>query len=169
VSFAVRAAAPADVDELAALEAQARAALLPNRGGAAWLRDHPPIGDGPRWATLIERDWVWVATIDALVVGYLQLALDDDVARVRQVFVRPEARGLGFGDDLLGAAMEHARLSGCAAIETEALPGDRDTKNLYERAGITARLLVLRRNLDTAEAPGTPNAGTPGTGAGRAD
>lgn len=147
MSFAVRAAITADADELAALEAQARAALVSNRGGTAWLDDHPPVGDGPRWAALIERDRVWVATVDGLVVGYLQLAITERVARVCQVFVRPEARGLGFGDDLLSAAIDHARLSGSAAIETEALPGDRDTKNLYERAGITARLLVLRRNL----------------------
>lgn len=169
MSFAVRTAAPTDADELAALEAQARTALAPNRGGVAWLHDHPAIGGGPQWAALIERDKVWVATVDALVVGYLQLSLDESIARVRQVFVRPEARGLGFGDDLLDEAMEHARRSGCAAIEAESLPGDRDIKNLYERAGITARLLVLRRNLDSAEAPGTPITGTPRPGVGQAD
>jgi hypothetical protein len=28
------------------------------------------------------------------------------------------------------------------AVEGQALPGDRQTKNLYERAGIVARLIV---------------------------
>lgn len=154
MSFAVRTATTADAAELAALEVQARAALLPNRGGAAWLDEHPAVGGASRWEAVIEHGDVWVAAVDGLVVGYLQLAIDHPLARVRQVFVRPEARGLGFGEHLLSAAIGHARNQRCVAIDTEALPGDRDTKNLYERAGITARLLVLRRTLDTGDGPG---------------
>ena len=33
------------------------------------------------------------------------------------------------------------------ALEGEALPGDRETKNLYERAGITARLITVSKSL----------------------
>jgi len=33
-------------------------------------------------------------------------------------------------------------------IEGEALPGDRETKNLYERARITARLIVVSSELE---------------------
>jgi len=43
--------------------------------------------------------------------------------------------------------MAAGRAAGCAAIEGEALPGDRDVKNLYERAGITARLIVVSKAL----------------------
>jgi len=32
-------------------------------------------------------------------------------------------------------------------VEAEALPGDRETKNLYERAGITARNIVVSKRL----------------------
>jgi ribosomal protein S18 acetylase RimI-like enzyme len=65
-----------------------------------------------------------------------------------QVWVSPDAREVGFGDDLLAAATDLARERGAVAIEAEALPGDRDTKNLYERAGITARKLVVWKALD---------------------
>lgn len=104
-----------------------------------------PVGD---WAAAVaEPDRVWVGTIDEVVVGYLELIIAGDVAEVRQVWVHPEARELGLGDSLLGHAMEAARRRGCVVLEGTALPGDRDTKNLYERAGITARKIVVSTQL----------------------
>ena len=70
-----------------------------------------------------------------------------DVARVDQVYVTPEAREVGFGDALLAAAADEALGAGASVLEGEALPGDRETKNLYERAGITARLITVSRRL----------------------
>jgi ribosomal protein S18 acetylase RimI-like enzyme len=64
------------------------------------------------------------------------------------VFVRVEARELGFGDELLAEAVETTRQAGGAVIESFALPGDSDTKNLYERAGVTARKLIVSKRLD---------------------
>ena len=69
-------------------------------------------------------------------------------ARIEHVWVSPGAREIGFGDDLLAAATAIARTGGAVAIEAEALPGDRETKNLYERAGVTARKLVVWKALD---------------------
>ncbi len=89
---------------------------------------------------------VWVAVIDAVVVGYLVAELGDDlILRIDQVWVTPEARELGFGDGLLAAAIESARKLGGVAVQGESLPGDRQTKNLYERAGIVARLITTFR------------------------
>lgn len=144
---AVRALTADDSAAVAQLEAQARAELVHQRGGPVHLGERAAVGD---WAALTRRAGcaVWVATIDDLVVGYLELALRDDrTAEVRQVYVLPEARELGFGDWLLEAAMAHARSSGCTALEGTALPGDRDTKNLYERAGVTARRITLWKAL----------------------
>ncbi len=143
----VRPLRAADAGEVAVLEQQARDEATRHRGAQVLLAAHPPVGE---WAPLADGPHaVWVATIDDVVVGYLQLevAADRSVAAVRQVYVQPEARELGLGDALLEAAMEYARASGCGALEAVALPGDRDTKNLYERAGVTARLLVMRREL----------------------
>ena len=86
-------------------------------------------------------------------VGYLVLDVDGPIAHVDQVFVTPDARQLGFGDALLELATESARQAGAAYLEGHALPGDRETKNLYERAGVTARLITVSRPLS---GPSTP-------------
>jgi len=138
---AVRAATLADVADLALMEREARDAMSFQRGGRRRLDEVPAVVD---WSHAVqESDRVWVATIDDVVVGYLELSLVGEVAEVRQVWVHPEAREVGLGDALLEQALDAARRRGCAVLEATALPGDRETKNLYERAGITARKIVV--------------------------
>jgi GNAT superfamily N-acetyltransferase len=140
----VRAADPTngdDLAQLALLEREARAALVGQRGGERWLVEHPAVDDA--WALRCNESDVYVAGIDEVVVGYLVADLGSDhVVRIDQVWVTPEARELGFGDELLATAIASARTRGAVAVEGQALPGDRQTKNLYERAGIVARLIV---------------------------
>jgi GNAT superfamily N-acetyltransferase len=69
------------------------------------------------------------------------------VVRVDQVYVAPDARELGFGDALVAAAMQWGREVGAELFEAETLPGDRNLKNLYERAGVTARLITVSKRL----------------------
>ena len=134
---AVRPLTNADIAEVTALETEARAALEDQRGGAAHLAEEPPAD----WSAAVGR--AWVGTLDDVVLGYLELAIDGHIARVRQVYVHPDARELGLGDGLLAAALDAARATGCTVLEGTALPGDRETKNLYERAGIKARKIVV--------------------------
>jgi GNAT superfamily N-acetyltransferase len=141
VDEAVRPLTVDDIADVVELEAQARAALQEQRGGPAHLADTPPA----EWSGALGR--AWVGTIDGVVVGYLELDIDGAVARVRQVYVHPEARELGLGDELLATAMEAGRAAGCTVLEGTALPGDRDTKNLYERAGVVARKIVVSKRL----------------------
>jgi GNAT superfamily N-acetyltransferase len=146
----VRPAHGADVDALRVLEAEARAALVDTRGGNRWLDEHPELGSG--WPAALERYQVFIAVLDVegvkVVVGYLVLDVDGTIAHIEQVFVTPEARELGFGDALVEEAEGAARAAGATVLEGQALPGDRETKNLYERAGITARLITVSRRLD---------------------
>jgi ribosomal protein S18 acetylase RimI-like enzyme len=132
----------ADAPAVAQLEAEARTALLAQRGGPAHLAERSAVAD---WAALLSSagQHAWVATIDDVVVGYLQLQVAGTAAEVLQVYVHPEAREVGFGDWLLEAALGTARAQGCTVFEGTALPGDRDTKNLYERAGIKARKITV--------------------------
>lgn len=142
----VRRATAADAPQLAELEAEARAAVADQRGGEQWLLAHPRVADG--WSRRSTEADVWVAHIGEVLVGYLVAILGDDrVVRVDQVWVTPEARELGFGDQLLATAIAAAREAGAVAVEGQALPGDRHTKNLYERAGIVARLITTFRAL----------------------
>jgi GNAT superfamily N-acetyltransferase len=146
INEAVRTMQADDAAELKVLEADARAAVASQRGGLAHLREVPEVSD---WSTLLHRRdrHVLVGTIDDVVVGYLELAIEGDAAKVRQVYVHPEARELGLGDEMLSTATEFARTVGCNVIEGSALPGDRDTKNLYERAGIVARKIIVSRSI----------------------
>lgn len=142
----VRPASDADIDALHLLESEGRRAVQDQRGGARWLVEHPAVGAG--WAArCIDAD-VLVGHIDDVVIGYLVAELGaDQIVRIDQVWVTPEARELGFGDELLATAIARARALGAVAVEGEALPGDRQTKNLYERAGIVARLITTFRTL----------------------
>jgi GNAT superfamily N-acetyltransferase len=149
VQTEVRAACNDDITALRWLEDEARTDVATRRGGPQLLAEQPEVGDG--WAVLVDAvpPRVLVGTIDGVPVGYLLLGpvAAAATARVEQVWVSPGAREVGFGDDLLAAATAIARDAGAVAIEAEALPGDRDTKNLYERAGVTARKLVVWKSL----------------------
>jgi len=137
-----------DVAQLVLLESEGRAALDGQRGGERWLVEHPEVGD--RWTQrCIEPGAdVVVGHIGPVVIGYLVADLGaDHIVRVDQVWVAPEARENGFGDALLALAIERAQSLGASAVEGQALPGDRHTKNLYERAGIVARLITTYKTL----------------------
>jgi len=135
-----------DLAQLVLLEREARAALIGQRGGDRWLIEHAEVG--VKWPDRCRTDGVdvLVAHIDDVVVGYLSGFLGDDrIIRVDQVWVTPLARENGFGDALLAVLIERAKGLGAVAVEGESLPGDRHTKNLYERAGIVARLITTFR------------------------
>lgn len=137
-----------DTAQLELLETEARAALIGQRGGERWLIEHPAIGS--RWTERAREDGVEVAVahIGDIVVGYLVAVLGEDrIIRVDQVWVTPHARENGFGDALLEFVIDRAKAAGAVAVEGESLPGDRHTKNLYERAGIVARLITTYREL----------------------
>jgi GNAT superfamily N-acetyltransferase len=137
-----------DLLQLDLLETEARAAVMDQRGGLRWLAEHPVVGS--RWGGVVGRSAtdVAVAHIGPVVVGYLVADLGNDrIVRVDQVWVTPEARENGFGDALLTFVIDRARAAGAIAVEGQALPGDRHTKNLYERAGIVARLITTYKPL----------------------
>jgi GNAT superfamily N-acetyltransferase len=146
----IRSAGPDDLAMIIELDATAREVVVSQRGGRNWLVEHAP-------ARLLDSDELiihsWVGTVDDHVVGFLRCTLEDVpqhglVCSVERVFVDANARELGFGDALLQHAIEHATNLGCVAIEGNALPGDRETKNLYERAGIVARKIIVSRQLN---------------------
>jgi len=146
----IRHASHDDLAVIVELDATAREIVATQRGGRNWLFEHAP-------AQLLDSDELishsWVGTVDDHVVGFLRCTYEDVpkygmVCSVERVFVDANARELGFGDALLQHAIEHATDLGCVAIEGNALPGDRETKNLYERAGIVARKIIVSRQLN---------------------
>ena len=146
----IRHATTDDLAVIIELDATAREAVASQRGGRSWLVEHAPAR-----SLLADHliDHSWVGTVDEHVVGFLRCTIDDVpqhglVCSVERVFVDENARELGFGDALLQQAIDYATNLGCVAIEGNALPGDRETKNLYERAGIVARKIIVSRPLN---------------------
>lgn len=134
----VRRAVPEDSPVLDELENEARNAVLTTRGGERWCQVVP--ARRGRWFD--DDALVFLAEIDAVGIGYLVL-VPGEVAVVESVFVTPGAREVGFGDWLLEAALSAAVDAGSRLLEGTALPGDRDLKNLFERAGIVARAITV--------------------------
>jgi GNAT superfamily N-acetyltransferase len=148
----VRRAVTNDASALCGLERAARGSLADTRGGSRWLDEHPAVGDG--WGRAVGDRGVFIALVPVdeveVPVGFLAADLVDapmTIVRVDQVWVEPDARELGFGDALLAAAIAWGRDGGAELVEGQALPGDRNIKNLYERAGVTARLITVSRRL----------------------
>ncbi|MGA1681905.1 MAG: GNAT family N-acetyltransferase [Ilumatobacteraceae bacterium] len=142
----VRPVDESSASECVSIDDSLRQGMVDRRGGEAWLAEHPRLGDLEQW-------WgdSFVACVDEVVVGFLVGRVDEDprgrIFVVDRVFVVDGARGLGCGDDLLEVALSHAIARGCAYLEGTALPGGRDTKNLYERAGVTARSITVSQRL----------------------
>lgn len=150
-----RPAAPEDLDELVRLDAVAREHLGAQRGGDLHLR-HRVRRDPPKES--LRHDLADPATlvlagcIGPAVVGYCVVAADllsdgRALAVVSEIFVEPAARGVGVGRHLLLDALGWARERGCVGIDAWAMPGDRETKNFFEAAGLTARAITVHRDL----------------------
>lgn len=137
----VRLAQFADAEACERLDTEARQETAGARGAEAFFAEQPVgflIGD--------ESGFSIVAEVDDVVVGFATIRLiragDTSVASIVRIYVTARARRVGIGDALIAAARDTARTRGCQRIDAMALPGDRDTKNLYERNGLTARLIV---------------------------
>jgi GNAT superfamily N-acetyltransferase len=150
---AARLATASDQAQLEALFVAAREELGPMRGGAIYFaREVPEIvpaaGD--------ESRPVWVGTIDETAVGYaaahVERLRDGTVLGViDHLFVESGARDVGVGEALMNELLAWFRSQGCTAADAAALPGNRETKNFFETAGFSARLIVMHHRL--AEVP----------------
>ena len=55
---------------------------------------------------------------------------------------------MGVGERLLEGVADWAQEAGCAALDADALPGDRATKNFFEQHGLVARAIRVERRFD---------------------
>lgn len=122
------------------------------RGG--YLSGYPRRFDEPlaRLSKALASEALFAGTVDDYIVGVALTSIDETMpngplAIVEELYVEPEAREVGVGEDLLDACVQWARSRNCTGIDVKVLPGARSAKNLAERSGLTARLLVLHRDL----------------------
>ena len=148
------AARHAAVDELTLLRHLARQSTtdrLAERGGAVLeqLDPRPTIDD----ARLADEDVLLALGLyDDVVFGYAHAEVLDvhgaRIVRMYDVFVEPDARGVGIGESLLTFIFDWAREKGAGAIDSIVLPGNREGKNFFERFGLVARAIHVYRALD---------------------
>jgi ribosomal protein S18 acetylase RimI-like enzyme len=148
-----RVATQADIARVCDLARELRVALLQERGGALWeTREARPEPLEPAFAALLERDdaTVLVGTLEEHVVGYgvAEIEVLRDGSRlgvISEIYVQAEARAVGIGEVLVERLVVHCVDAGCLGVDASALPGDRQAKNFFERAGFTARILTMHR------------------------
>ncbi|HEV8065626.1 MAG TPA: GNAT family N-acetyltransferase [Acidimicrobiales bacterium] len=147
-----RAATASDLPALAHLAASAAAGLGSERGGPLFLARE--LGGGDVGATLgalaaDESALLAAGTVDEIVLGLAVARLETlegaPLARLHVIWVEPGARGVGVGGELVAFVAAWAGSRGADRVDAYALPGDRATKNLFESAGYSARLIVMHR------------------------
>ncbi len=155
---AVRVATPTDLDELVRLAELARSELGEERGGPMWqlLHGRPDPLPTTLSADLTEaaRDQgvVLVGTVAAAPGGYAAAHREEigdgtALAVVSDVYVEPGFRGIGLGGALMDELLIWAEDHGCRGIDALVLPGMRHSKNYFERFGLTARAILVHRDL----------------------
>jgi GNAT superfamily N-acetyltransferase len=148
-----RVATVADLDRLVVLARDALAQLRPLRGGLLWsqtLGRQEPVDAALHDALTDPLHRVVVGLIDEVVVGYGDAHLEGlpdgaTLAVVDDLYVEPDARAVGVGEAIMDDLVAWATERGCVGIDAVALPGDRATKNFFERFGLTARAIVVHR------------------------
>jgi GNAT superfamily N-acetyltransferase len=157
----VRPAVADDLPRLRDLAAGVIGELAGQKGGIVWQRHaarREPLEDGLRDDLDDTDTQVLVGTIDGAVVGYSvttieRLSDEGILAVIRDLFVEPEARGVGVGAALMEAVLSWAGEHHCIGVDALALPGGRATKNFFESFGLVARAIVVHRDLRTGDEP----------------
>jgi ribosomal protein S18 acetylase RimI-like enzyme len=155
VDEVVRPATCDDVAEIAALARAAIAELSATKGGTVWARREArsePLDESVRTAIADPDSLSLVGTIDDVVVGYAMASVEvlgdgGRLARLTEIYVEPGAREVGVGELLLDTVLTWATEGGCFGIDSIALPGNRETKNFFEAAGMVARAIIVHRKL----------------------
>jgi len=145
----IRPAEEKDRPAICLMDHEGRMHVASSRGGDAWIAEHPPIEEilGTSGMRIL------VAELSGVVVGFSS-SFDKEVrdrgrvCSIERIYVDACAREVGCGDALLAEEIAGALERRCGIIEARALPGDRETKNLYERAGITARSITVSKRLN---------------------
>jgi GNAT superfamily N-acetyltransferase len=165
---AARPATAADLDRLDELAELANAELGGQRGGRLWaVRDARLAPYHDAFAALVGAPdaLVLAGTFDEVVVGFAAVELEPlrdgtILALLRDIYVEPPARGVGVGEALIEAVLAWCEARGCRGIDSLVLPGNRESKNFFERFGLTARAIVVHRPLGrhahAPEADGAP-------------
>jgi len=152
---AARPAVDGDVRRIAELARAAIAELAATKGGTVWARREgrsEPLDESVRAQVVDNDSLAMVGTIDDVVIGYAIATVEvlsdgGRLARLTDLYVEPAGREVGVGELLLDSVLAWATEAGCFGIDSIALPGNRETKNFFESAGMVARAIIVHRSL----------------------
>jgi GNAT superfamily N-acetyltransferase len=150
-----RVATIADIGVLSALATDLYGALRTERGGLAHLALHgrtEPLVDSFVADTSNSEVLVVSGMVDGTILGYAVCRLTRTresslIAVIEEIYTDPDARRVGVGEAMLDLVTEWAASSDATGLDAIALPGMRDTKNFFERFGLTARAITVHKKL----------------------
>lgn len=151
----VRDATVADLGTLVEFAGELSAELGPLRGGALWTRrDARPEPLRAAFAALLDDPdaEVLLGCVDGTPVGFAVMVVEplrdgESLARITELHVLADARGVGVGEAVVTELIGRAAARRCIGVDAPALPGHRAAKNFFEDQGFTARLLTMHRPL----------------------
>jgi ribosomal protein S18 acetylase RimI-like enzyme len=112
-----------------------------------WARPYPPPPPGP----YLREGRIVVAETDGEVVGMAKGELRDGLGHVSFVYLKPEARGRGWGNDLVRDLVAHFREQGLQHVSLNVeLPND-EALAYWRRLGFTDYRRSLLTDLDSLE------------------
>lgn len=144
-----------DLDDLVAFVALAAEEIREGRGGAVWWTTSgrsEPVRQGLEMSLGADDEIVVTGTIDDVAVGYAAAVLahrpgDGTVVTISDLWVLADARDVGVGEAMMDRIVRWATDRGADALESTVLPGNREGKNFFERYGLVARAILVRRDL----------------------
>ena len=89
----------------------------------------------------------FVAGYGCTVMGSARVFVNGTAADLQHIFVTPDAREVGLADSLITHILSDMRTRGVSHVSGKALPGDRATKNLFERHGLIAQTIIVGKSL----------------------
>jgi GNAT superfamily N-acetyltransferase len=155
VRLGARAATAADLPIVVQLVTDGSATVATERGGAVFLQKEMlavPLAEHLAALLSDPTGFVGVGVLEDVTLGSALAkveALRDGtlLARLEFLWVEPEAREVGLGEELLDLVKQWAQEVGATRLDAYALPGNRAAKNFLEGAGFSARLIVMHRML----------------------
>lgn len=144
-----------DLDDVVRLDQGLRETFGRLRGGQIYLlRNHRPAPtDVSYGADIADPDkLVVIGLVKSYpagfgVVGVRRLTPDYVLAEVTELFVDEDLRGVGVGEAIMDMLIGWARANGAHGIDSQAMPGDRETKNFFEGNGMVTRALYVHMDL----------------------
>lgn len=142
--FLVRPAQPGDRDAVRLLDTAAAAEGRSFRGSTALEKSLGTFE--ARWPTtgMPDNRSFFVVTQQNVIIGFASVEMDASPRPLMtRIHVAAQARRLGAG----AALMRHIVTEVSPSLDALSLPGDRETKNLYERQAMKARLIIASSGL----------------------